>query len=147
MDRMLSKRPTREFALPLALAVGFSAEAFTERVNTVVRGGAVLMPVAVADVLDAAKRWLPTVLLVTDDVFSFDPDRFAALAMSVGAVLAIASGEHASEEELRTLVCRALAESALLHRREDSLAERAQRISGTRSRVRRSIAPLRKKLA
>jgi hypothetical protein len=147
MDRMLSKRPTREFALPLALAIGLSPAFFSERVNTVVRGGAVIMPVALAEATEAAFRWRPTVLLVTDDVFSFDPDRFSLLAMTAGAVLAIVGSEDVGEEEVRALMCRALAESAILHRREDVPASAPPPISGTHARVRRSILPLKRKLA
>jgi len=123
--------------MPVALLIGFSSTFFWERRDAVARAGAVAVDAPLTQAASLALEWHPAVMVITEDVYAFDPSRFDALAEIVGATIAVLRDEEETDFEVTRRVLRALFDSS---RRWSSEVERpttpapAKRISGIRER-------------
>jgi hypothetical protein len=95
--------------LPTTVVLGVSAKFASVCREAAERAGTTYIGVSLADAPTVVVRERPDVLLVTEDVYGFDPERFDALADGVGAELVIAG----SEDEVMTRVARRIVRAVL----------------------------------
>jgi hypothetical protein len=74
------------------------------------RAGTTYIGVSLADAPSVVVRERPDAVLLTEDVYTFDPERFDALADGVGAELAIVG----SEDEAMTRIARRIVRAVLI---------------------------------
>ena len=100
---------SRPGPLPTTVVLGVSAKFASVCREAASRAGTTYIGVSLADAPSVVVRERPAVLLLTEDVYSFDPERFDALADGVGAELTIAG----SEDEAMTRVARRILRAVL----------------------------------
>jgi len=113
MDR---KDTRKEQTLPTVLVIGASSE-LVDRCKQ--SASAIKLFVETADMANAATmaaRSLPMVLVMTRDLYDFDPNEFDALARDVRAKIVRVTDEEVSQVELDTRILAAIAEAKRLRR-------------------------------
>jgi hypothetical protein len=101
---------TRKQSVPMTMAIGLSDGFLQRQEPAIARAGAVLLTSSVADAADMVTWWSPGVLILTEDVYSFDQGRFDALARAVGATLALLPDEDVSSSVVEKRVADAVAD-------------------------------------
>jgi hypothetical protein len=78
---------TQDMKVPNVLVVGCTATQLASWVGCAARAGVALRGVDLAGVTMVAQAWRPAAIVLTWDVYDFDPERFDALARSIEARL------------------------------------------------------------
>lgn len=106
------QQPTSRFpGAPVVLAIGCTEE-FADRCRDVApMFGAVVQVCDLASAPTTAARLRPLAIVMTDDLYAFDPVEFDALAQDVGARLVRLAGEDIATEALELLIGSAVSES------------------------------------
>ena len=115
----------------IVLILGMSSECYWRCRDEVAHAGGAPVEASLATATNDALRWRPHVILLTEDVYSFDPPRFVALAEVVGACLAVMGSEDEPADDLRRRVAAAI--TAAYRQRSDESARvttRAPAFSG-----------------
>ena len=106
------EHPTdKQMLVPVVLVVGGTPD-FAGAVEQAAVGAQVLVTrCALADVTTVAAEIRPLVMVMSDDIFNFDPESFDALARDVGSrLLTVREAQpdiHALEAKLKALVVEA----------------------------------------
>lgn len=79
-----SESPTlRQMQVPVALVVGGTAELLQTVEQAALSAQVLVAECSVADATNSAAQMRPLVMIMAEDVYSFDPDSFEALARDV----------------------------------------------------------------
>jgi hypothetical protein len=102
---MLDSRQTlRIIPVPLVLVVS-GTRTLVEQCREVIEPyGVLLRQCDVIGLRTAAARWRPLAVLLTEDLYAFDPEGFEMLAGDVGSTLVVARGPADAATALRRLV-------------------------------------------
>jgi hypothetical protein len=102
---MLDQRPTPLIThVPLVLAVGCPPSMVQRCMEVATPWGVVIAESDLMNMRTEAARARPIALLMTRDVYAFDPEEFQALAQDVGAVLVVARSEAFAATQIERLL-------------------------------------------